>query len=678
MTSRQAFSIDDLFLDQRITDVHLAAGGQQVVCAVRRPSRADDRYRSSLWRFSLDGAPPRRITHTDSRDDAPRWAPDGSQIAFLSDRAETGTSQIHLIPADGGESRALTGLPRGVGSFAWRPQGDLLLAVCPVSVDPDRRVDGDEITDGEQARARDAQLPQLVWRTPYKADGTGYELDTRHHLFLVDADSGQATQLTHGPFNVRSAAWAPDGERICLSRTREDEGFEHCTDIWMLSLDGRRAGARQRLSHRQSNSSSPAWSPDGHWIVFSGSVEDGDAQQSLWLIDAQTVGKGDGNERRTAVQPLGDESIEVVAGELHWHRDSSAVAFVQAHLGLQRIASIAVPGGALAAVVGGHRHVDRLACNERDLVFTVQRADAPCELHRADWRGEGEAPLSRLNDWWDHRTVPQVELRRFNVPDGRGRHEEIDGWLLRPAGVRDDAPTPLLVDVHGGPASYAMLDFAKHAYWQVMASRGWSVLALNTVGSSSYGRDFAARLRTRWGELDLPQVLAAIDDLQAKGVVDERLAIIGGSYGGYLGAWAIGHCRRFRAAIVCAPVANLESHFGTSDSGYYADAYSIGGEPKERRALMARLSPMTSIEQANTPTLFLQGKDDQRCPVGQSEELFTKLRRCRRAPCEMVLYPGGDHHVLTTGRPSHRRDGLQRIVDWLERWVGADSQARAA
>ena len=147
------------------------------------------------------------------------------------------------------------------------------------------------------------------------------------------------------------------------------------------------------------------------------------------------------------------------------------------------------------------------------------------------------------------------------------------------------------------------------------------------------------------------------------------MAIIGSSYGGYLSAYAVGHSDQFRAAVVCAPVANMESHFGTSDSGYYADAYSTDGEPDEQRELMARLSPMTVIEQVRTPTLFLQGADDERCPRGQSEELFVKLRRAGRAPTEMVLYPGGSHHVFGTGKPAHRLDIQRRIVDWLGRWI---------
>lgn len=660
MTRR--FEAEDLLLEQRITDIHVIPDHPIALCAVAWTDTHSRRTASSLWTFSLDSGEARRFTHGAVHDECPRWSPDGRQLAFLSDRGADAEPQIHLMPVDGGEARPLTTLARGASQLYWRPDGRQLLAVAPVTVCPDERASGCDRQDGAQAEAPDDEAPQLCWRLPYKLDGTGYLLHTRIHLFLVDVDSGDTTQLTAGDFEVRHAAWAPDGQRLCFSRTRDASGEAHRTDIWMLALHGQRAGKAERWSSEQANSLSPSWSPDGRWIVFSGSAEAGDAQQRLWLIDVE----------QGRVQGLGDESIEVLPGDLQWSRDSSEVAFIQVKRGLQQIAAVSVPDGALRCVVAGERQIGKLAANER-LVYSSEAADSPLELYRSGWRDddkdEAEArPLSRFNDWWQARDVPDVAYRRFDVPDGDGGTEAIDGWLLRPAD-RGDGPTPLLVDVHGGPASYVLLQYSKHPYWQMLCSRGWSVLALNAVGSSSYGRAFSERLRSRWGELDLPQVLAAVKQLADEGLADERVAIAGTSYGGYLSAYAIGHSRRVRAAVVCAPVANMESHFGTSDSGYYADAYSTEGEPEQQRELLARLSPMSAIERVRTPTLFLQGTDDERCPRGQSEELFVKLRRTGRAPTEMVLYPGGSHHVFSTGKPAHRVDVQQRLVQWLERWV---------
>lgn len=661
MTRR--FEPDDLLLEQRITDIHVIPDKRVALCVVRAVHPGRQRHDHQLWSFPLEGGEPRQLSFGPADATAPRFSPDGRRIAFLSDRETPGVAQIHLMPADGGEARPLSRLARGALDIRWRPDGRRLLATGKVTVDPDQRAAGCERLDGADAEAPDEDAPRLCWRLPYKLDGSGYLLDTRLHAFLVDAESGDSCQLTHGDYDVNHAEWSPDGRRLCYSRTRGTPGEEHCTDIWVMDIDGDAPGAARRLSFDQANAGSPAWSPDGRWIVFSGSSEAGDAQTRLWLIDV-ALGQ---------VRGLGSESLEVMPDELQWRRDSREVVFIRVSRGLQHVAAIRVPEGSLRLIAEGERQVAKVAANDL-LVYSAESGATPLELFCIPWEGGEERPLSDLNAWWRERSPPQLAYRRFDVPDGDGGSEGIDGWLVTPA----DAPRgarPLLVDVHGGPASHALLAFNIHPYWQVLASRGWSILALNTVGSSSYGRDFSARLRSRWGELDLPQLLAAIEQLQREGIADARVAIVGTSYGGYLGAYAAGHCDVFRAAIVGAPVANMESHYGTSDSGYYADAYSTQGEPRERRELLARLSPMSAIEKVRTPMLFLQGEDDQRCPRGQSEELFVKLRRRGRTPTEMVLYPGGSHHVFSTGKPAHRLDIQARIVDWLERWIDRPLQA---
>lgn len=665
MTDKRRFEPEDLLLEQLITDIHVVQTQPLAVCAVKSINRKTQQYEGSLWSFALDTGQARCLVQGDPRIDAARWSADGRTLAFLSDRARAGTSQVYLMPVDGGEARPLSRLARGAIDLCWRPQGDQIAVIGSVTVDPGERAEGCDRQDGADAESPDPQAPQVCWRLPYKKDGTGYTLDTRQHLFLIDVRTGDARQLTWGDFDVQSADWSPDGQRLCFSRTRTEAGQEHCTDVWVMPVDPDAPGEPRRLSVEQANCSSPAWSPDGRWIAFSGSVEPGDAQMRLWLIDVEPA----------QVQALGEESIEVMAGDFHWRRDGREVAFIQVVKGLQRAAAASVPDGAVRLIANGERHIGTLTAND-DVIYSSETPASPLELFCNRWEGGEERQISHFNDWWNEREVPRFTYRSFEVPDGEGGTERIDGWLLTPAAADAARCGPLLVDVHGGPAAYVQLKFSTHPYWQVLCARGWSVLALNPVGSSSYGRQFSARLREHWGELDLPQHLAAVARLRDEGLADDRIAIAGSSYGGFLSSYAIGHTHRFKAAIVCAPVANMESHFGTSDSGYYADAYSTDGEPDEERALLARLSPMSTIEKVRTPTLFLQGADDERCPHGQSEELFVKLRRADVAPAEMVLYPGGSHHVFGEGQVSHRLDIQHRIVEWLERWVGQPSGAR--
>lgn len=660
------FQPDDICLHRHITAVDVHAARRLAVCAVQSVDRAGETYTAALWLAPLEGddalpgGGPRPLTAGTARDDQPCWSPDGSRIAFLSDRGGD-APQVHLISPDGGEAHRIGHFDKGAGSLRWRPDGRALLVTAPVPVDPNDR--GGRPSPDLPPRAADA--PELAWRLPYKLDGAGYVLDREQHLFCLDIDSGDCVQLTDGAFDVKGAAWSPDGQRIAYARTRE--GAAHCTDIWVMDADGRHP---RRLSTEQPTASGPGWSPDGAHIVFGSSLDEGDAQPRLWRIELASG----------QVSSLGEPDVEVVVsdGPVTWSEDGERFAFVIAHRGLRQIAWIALRDGRLERLDGGLRHVDQIAGTPQHLVYSAASPAVAQALYVCCRDGSGERCIARFNDWWDERQPLDLQQRRFTVPDGLGGSEPIEGWLLLPRERRPGQAMPLLVDVHGGPASYVLLDYVSRAYWQVLCSQGWAVLALNAVGSSSYGRAFTARLRGHWGEYDLPQHLAAVKALQDEGLADERVAIAGKSYGGYLSAWAIGHSDVFRAAVVAAPVANLEAHFGTSDSGYCSDPYALCGEPYIDRETSRRLSPAQFIDRATTPTLFLQGKADERCPLGQSEELFVTLVRAGRTPTEMVLYPGGDHHFYEQGKPSHRIDAIERVVDWLTRWIDRSPEAAEA
>jgi dipeptidyl aminopeptidase/acylaminoacyl peptidase len=644
------FQPEDILLYQTITEIDCIPGLEAAACEVQTLNAGQDSSATSIWLVPLDGAPPRRFT-SGPLDSMPRWSPDGSQLAFLSSRGSG--RQIHLIALDGGEAQQLSHIPSGTMSIEWAPDGKRLLAICTLSIDPDTR--GDRRSQANPNRPADA--PQLVWRLPYKLDGIGYILDTEIHLFTVDAQTGEHVQLTDGPYEVRSAQWSPDNQSIAYTRTREGR-LAHRTDVWLMKADG---SDQRQISHDVAIAQYPKWSPDGRFIVFTGSADEGDAQMRPWLVE---IASG-------TVRPLGDEAIEVVSGKsVYWSQDSSQVVLVLARHGRQEVAAVSVESGELKRLVTGDRQITQVACTRAHLVFVNEDARTANDLCCTDWQGKGETRLTDFNPWWRDRILPEVEIRKFDVPGCDGNRESIEGWLLRPPGA--SGPLPLLVDAHGGPATYALVAYNWRAYWPVLVSRGWAVLALNPVGSSSYGRDFSARARGRWGKVDLDQHLAAIDALRKQGLADERVAITGKSYGGFLAAWAIGNTREFRAAVVCAPISGVESHYATSDSGYYADAYSMFGQPKAQREKMRELSPMTHVEKARTPTLILQGEDDQRCPKSQSEELFVALMSSTATPAEMVIYPGAGHHFFETGKPSHRIDMITRLVDWLERWIGVE------
>jgi dipeptidyl aminopeptidase/acylaminoacyl peptidase len=651
----QGFTVADLFRHQKVQELSASQDGTRIACTVRSIDREKDEYVCCIW--SVDpqgGTPPRQLTRGPGQDTSPRWSPDGTQLAFVSNRG--GSPQLHLLPADGGEAAPLGELPGAPSELRWAPDGRSLVLTAAVPVDPDWR---GERPNGRAPAQRKVQ-PQVAWKLPYKSDGIGYLLAREIHLFRVDLPDGALHQLTDGPFDVLAFGLAPAGDRIAFTRTRAGR-FAHRSDLWVCDAQG--PDARQ-LTRDFATVASPVWSPDGAWIAFSATEKEGDAQVNLYVLEVAT-----GKPRR-----LGDADVQVADPEsVHWADDSRSLLFARQERGRHQVVRIPVGGGAPDVLVDGHGQFGAFAPAGETMVYSVDHPAQPSEVHACVPGGAAERQLSDFNPWWKDRTPILAETWRFDVPDGRGGHEQIEGWLLRAEGA--SGPLPLLDDVHGGPASYALLDFDTNVYWQVLCSLGWAVLALNAVGSASYGREFCDRLMGHWGEYDLPQHLAALRQLQDEGVCDGRIAIAGKSYGGYLSAWAIGRSHAFRAAVVMAPVGNIETHYGTSDGGYYADPYYMGSEHRFDRTLAGKLSPMTHVEKATTPTLFLQGAKDERCPKCQSEELFVSLLCAGDTPAELVLYPDADHHFLGEGQPSVREDAAQRIVDWVQQHAGAAHQA---
>jgi dipeptidyl aminopeptidase/acylaminoacyl peptidase len=640
------FDPEDIYLYHSITSLDVAPSRGIAACTVTSEDRDKDRRRSAIWCVPLQdgGARAAQMTSGTDHDSAARWSPDDAQLAFISDRG--GTAQVFLRTEPTGDSIKITDFPGSVVAFEWSPSGKELLVTASVTVDAEAR--GGPEREGVTG---DSQ-PQVAWRLPYKADGVGFILGREIHLFVLDVDSRATRRITHGPFDVMGAAWSADGASIIYSPTREGR-FAHRTDLWTCDAGG--ANHRQ-ITWSTAATQSPFCSPDGKWIAFAGAQEEGDARPSLWVCDRAG---GD-------VRSLGGPDLEIVPSDpIVWTPDSQDVHVVAAHRGRQKIARVHVADGEVTWLVAGERHVSQVALAGERLVFVSDGPLIPAEVCSSDLRGADERCHTSFNAWWNLRDNGTATMRRFDVPDGKGGRETIEGWLLVPP--QGGPPYPLVVDAHGGPASYALLKFESQAYVPMLLSRGFAVLALNTVGSSSYGREFCDRLRGRWGELDLPQQTAVIDTLRREGFTDDRLAMVGKSYGGYLAAWAMGTTDCFRAGVVIAPVGNLATHFGTSDSGYYVDEYSMKARPGEGD-VYRRLSPIDKIGNVTAPTLFLQGKDDERCPVCQSEELFANIMRRTQTPTELVIYPGVGHMFTSVAQPSLRKDAFSRILEWIARW----------
>ena len=656
------FTVHDLYRHRVLSGLDGSTTQASLAFKVSHAKRDTDRYVSSLWLLDLDGdAVPRRMTDEAFDASSPALSPDGSCLAFLSRRGGK-RKQVQLLPLDGGEARALTDTAHTLASIhGWSPDGKRLLVSATVQWNED----AGEVDEDARRRSQDSgnDQPQVARFLPYKKDGRGASVGSRTHLFAVDCENGAMRPLVDGDLDVANASWSPDGRQLAYVRHR-DGRQRHRTDLWLADADG--TSSRQRTRDIASVQKA-AWSPDGRWLAVTGGRIEGDSTTQTWLLDPHGA---------APPRLLGDEDFALSPSSgLIWHADGTRIAVVDEHRGLQSVVVIDVESGSLTRLRAGLRQVMAISNGGGRIAFLVSSMRWPEEIHSVRWDGTDERRHTAFNrTWFARRSRPHVRKRRFAVPDGNGGSEKIDAWLLLPP--HGQAPYPLLVDMHGGPQSHVQTDYAMNTYWYPLLSQGWAVVAPNAVGSTGYGKAFARRLRGHWGELDFPQYMAVVDTLQREGIADERIACTGKSYGGYLSAWAIGQTDRFKAAIISAPVSDIWSHAGTSDTGYYVTPYAMDGEVPDVRDRCRALSPVDHCINATTPTLILQGAEDGRCPIGQSEQLFAHLIRCTQAPAQLVVYPGGSHRLAESGKPGHRVDYHQRLCGWARHWAIERAEAR--
>jgi dipeptidyl aminopeptidase/acylaminoacyl peptidase len=651
----RSIQLDDLFAIKTVSDVQLAPDGTRCAYVLSEVDATGDDDRTTIWMVRCDGSAPEQFTQGPRHDSAPRWSPDGKYLCFLSDRASEG-AQLYVMAAGGGEARKLTALDPAAGPAVWSPDGTRLLFVAEVFTDPPPQ--------DKQARERWALRPRHVTRAQYKADGLSYTFDKRTHLFITRVDTGATTQITHGDCNEYAPAWSPDGRQIAFSRPRTGVADYALSDIWVADADGQNA---RQATTTVGRADSPTWSPDGTLIACFGSDEQeatfGDFHHRLWLVPA-AVGPA---QCLTASHDRSMEGLPT-GGAPFWSSDGTTLTCLAGDAGNDHVVRVVQPGGAVQPVVGGARTITSMSARPGTgrIAFIASQADNPGDVYVCDWDGSGERRLTNVNaDLLAQWTLPRVERRTFDSPHGA----TLDGWVMHPTSGR--YPAPLLVNIHGGPASYYGDGFSIASFFRyVLASQGWAVLYLNPSGSGSYGKGFMQSLRGRWGEYDLPEQLAAVDTLCAEGIADpDHLAVTGYSYGGYMTAWTIGHTQRYKAAVIGAPVINLESFHGTSDIGMWFSGWYLQGDLAAHREIYRRVSPTNYAERVTTPALIVHGEADERCPIGQGEEFYMALVAAGKVPVEFVRYPGSSHSFMMNGRPSHRLDYNRRVVEWVQRYT---------
>ena len=690
---------DDVYALTGVADPRISPDGTTVAYVVKTVDREANGYRSAIWLAALDGSSaPRQLSSGEKRDAEPRWSPDGTRLAFTSNRGGK-VSQLYVMPVDGGEARKLTSLNEDVEHPVWSPAGSTVAFVARV-----RDAAYDEEDDERRA-------PRRITRLQYKLEHVGWTVDRPQHLFAVKADGSSApAQITAGDFEDTAPAWSPDGSTIAFVSARHDDwDIELASDVYLIDapdLDAPATSEPRRLTRGGGQTDGPVWSPDGSRLAvlrYPGMLDDPKHTQ-VAVVDAatgDTVLLTEALDRNCNPYPTPREAAWV--GE--------HLVFLVEDGGNTHVYRVAADGSKPPELlVGGERAVTGFDAAAGRLVYTATEPTllpelfvAPFDAAEPDRLGgatpepvrtdtapadpagagagtaaagphganaDGARRLTRVGEAFAAgRKLAAAE--RFTAVSADG--SEVDAWVMLPAGFERGRTYPALLNIHGGPYGQYGNEFFDE--FQVYTGGGYVVLFSNPRGSSGYSEEWGRAIRgpgelgPGWGSVDYEDCMAVVDEaLRRFDFIDpDRLGVIGGSYGGYMTSWIVAHTDRFKAAISERAVNQFVSEWGSSDFGFDFKGY-LGAFLYEDVESYLKVSPTTYAENIHTPLMILHSEDDLRCPVEQAEQLFVTLRLLRR-PVEMVRFPAESHELTRSGSPVHRVQRFELVLEWFDRYL---------
>jgi dipeptidyl aminopeptidase/acylaminoacyl peptidase len=613
--AQRPFTLDDIAAFKTITDAAVSPDGKQVVFAVRSTILGENRTQIDLWTVPADGSrPARQITYDRAAERGLRWSPDGSRIAFLVDR--DGSRQVWALPVGGGEGSKLTSHPQSISAFDFSPDGTQVAFVAPPAK-----------TDEEQRRERE------------KDDGYLLGEQWRAERVWVAGKSIGDTRL-----HVDSLAWSPNGREIAVIVAPTAEA-DSSADAKAQVIDV--ASGQARDIPGGDRAGSVAWSPDGKRLAFTRPFDGrGISRDDVFVWEA-----GSADAARNVSSAL-DRDIE----GMYWSPDSRDVDVLISNGATHTLARAHVANAGTEILARYPYSVGAVRRGGQTQVFA--RTDRPAELYVGTSDG-GARALTTLNAAAAQIQLPASEAIRWKGPIG-----DVEGILFKPNGFDAKRPYPLLVNPHGGPRGHSNLEFDPvAAYW---TSLGYVVLKPNFRGSTGYGDAFTKANVEDWGEGPYQDVMAGVDALVARGVADsDRLFMFGWSYGGIMANWTATHTDRFKAIVSGASVADARMQYAISDSRRWRFDYFRGSPFLDGNyPLYQRESAVTHAKQAKSPTLFVVGSEDKRCPIEQSLMMYRAFKD-HGVTTDLLIYPREDHGFV---EPRHIVDRAKRVAEWFKRF----------
>jgi dipeptidyl aminopeptidase/acylaminoacyl peptidase len=649
---------EDYFSFEFVTDPRISPDGKLVAYVVTKVDRAQNRRNSAVWLVTTDGSRgPWQFTTSPQAANSPRWSPDGQSLAFLSSRptgepaagTEAPRPQIYVLSMSGGEAKKITNLKNGVSSFQWSPDSNRFVVVSRTGPS-DYRPENKERSDVRHYK-----------NSSYKFNDTGWFDDKRAHLWIVNLKSGSANQITSGEdWNDSDPQWSPDGTRIAFVSNRTGKELEgnRNTDVWVVLPDG---NSLTKISDHEESDNSPRWSPDGTTIAYTGEMRDRD-HPKIWLAPAV------GNKPSV----LAANGLDLIPTGLEWADDGKSLYFETGVKGEFQIFRVDLAKKSVEQISSGARAVRNVDFNARTntRVYMVNDFKHLDDLYLSDIGGNNERKLTNLNSTlWKQLQFADVERFSYKSADDW----EIDAFFVKPVGWQAGKKYPMILSVHGGPAGQYGVDWFHE--FQVYAAKGYAVLFTNPRGSTGYGQKFERGIVGEWGGKDYVDVMNGLDAALKRypWIDSDRLGVTGGSYGGFMTNWIVGHTDRFKAAVTLRSVVNFISDEGTRD-GAYGHTADFGGDLFEKFDLYWDRSPLKYARNVKTPTLILHSDNDFRVPLEQGEQWFRALKHFG-VTTEIVMFPRENHNLTRTGEPKHLVESLNWQLYWFDRFLNGNAGA---
>ena len=662
---RRGITAEDYFNFVLLADPRLSPDGNQVVYVASRVDKPRNRRMPSIWIVGTDGrSAPRMLVDESWSASAPRWSPDGKTIAFTSGRViedstgKTGTqqpapgrAQLWTVAVAGGAPHRVTNVANGVSGCSWSPNATQF--VCLVRTGP-----SDTLNTGP-----DRSDVRHYASITYKFNDTGWFDDKRSHLWVIDATTGAARPLTSGDaWNDTDPQWSPDGSRIAFvsDRTGKELDESRNSDVWTIPAAG---GSLTKISTSPERDASPVWSPDGRSIAFLSS-EDEDAPQQVFIAPS------DGSGTPKVVAP----ALDLIPGNLQWVDRGRSLYFDTGVKGELHVFRVDVATGVVRQVTHGPRGVraSNVSPTAGRMVYLANDFSHLDDVYTSALDGSGERKLTDANAaLWKTLDFASVERMTYKGADGW----DVDGFLVKPLGWTAGKTYPMILSIHGGPAGQYGVDW--YHEFQVDAAKGYAVFFTNPRGSTGYGRKFQRGIELQWGGNDYVDIMNGVKAVIAANpwIDTTRLGVTGGSYGGYMTNWIVGHTGMFNAAVTLRSISNFISDDGTRD-GAYGHKNDFGGDIFEKMDLYWDRSPLKYVKNVSTPILILHSDNDFRVPIEQGEQWFRALKHFGKT-AEIVFFPRENHNLTRTGEPKHLVESLNWQLYWFDRYLNGNAGAIA-